>query len=147
MLELLTIRHDKVSANVYYVGIQKQIVKSFVRWYISNHILSTLRCITVTNKYFFDLYIETKAVKSKKVYRTLFNADIFVKNYSLLFFAASDYPEGTWVVFMTCQVRSRAVNYTLFLCIFYVAMIIPETRARHTNHFQYIRIWMYFCSL
>ena len=51
--------------------------------------------ITVTNKYFFDLYIETKAVKSKKVYRTLFNADIFVKNYSLLFFAASDYPEGT----------------------------------------------------
>ena len=30
----------------------------------------------------------------------MFNADIFVKSYSPLFSAPSDYPEGTWVVFM-----------------------------------------------
>ena len=35
-----------------------------------------------------------------KAHWGMFNADIFVKSYSPLFCAPSDYPEGTWVVFM-----------------------------------------------
>ena len=43
--------------------------------------------------------------------------DMFMKSYGLIFSVASNYPEGTCVLFTTCQVVLTAVNYTL--CILY----------------------------
>ena len=47
----------------------------------------------------------------------MLKTDMFMKSYGLLFPVASNYPEGTGVLFTTCQVVLTAVNCTL--CILY----------------------------